>query len=180
MSENLFHHHLRRRGHQGIHLFWNGICKNPNRTELIGILSAAKKPAAGINSCAADPKHPANPPHSCAAILVASSKKCTWWKISSTITGIDPADSSARISLGDITTYVVGAAAKKIQTIFLVSPLPLETGVKFTEIHATCGVGPSTDPVPSTTFEPAPTPIASPTESTTPTATDTPTPAPTP
>ncbi len=149
----------------------------PTGTELVGILSAMKNSSVAINSCAVDPKKPLTPAFSCAAILVGSSQKCTWWKVSSTITGSDPANPAARISIGDISILQSGAAAKTIQTIFLVSPVPLQTGIKFTSIHALCGIGPSNDPVPSKTFTPAP--IGSPT----PTATDnsmaTPTPSPT-
>jgi len=166
----------------------------PTGAELVGILSRVKKPSATINVCAKDPKHPTAMAHSCAAILVAASQKCTWWKITSTVIGIDPANPSKRIALGDITTYAIGAAAKKIQSIFLVSPIPLQTGVKFTHIHALCGIGHATDPVPSTTFVrvqvPVPVPVPVPSASasasaipiepapSTPTATATPTPSP--
>ena len=126
----------------------------PTGMELVGILSAMKNPTASINSCAQDPKNPSAAAYSCAAILVGSTDRCTWWRITSTITGIDPADPSARVTLGTITTYDNGAAAKTIQTIFMISPIPLQTGVRFTDIHALCGIGPSTSPVPSTSFEP--------------------------
>ncbi len=141
----------------------------PTGAELIGILSAMKNPTAAINSCALDPKNPSAPAYACAAILVGSTEKCTWWRISATITGIDPSTPTARVSLGDLTTFENGAAAKTIQTIFLVSPVPLQTGIRFTAIHALCGIGPSTDPVPSTSFTVAssatPTPSPSPSPS---------------
>ena len=165
---------------KGFTSFGFAYAKIPTGQELVGILSAVKDPAAKINSCASNPKHPSSPAYSCAAILVASAQKCTWWKVTSTVTGIDPANPPARIALGDITTYAIGAAAKAIQTIFLVSPIPLQTGVKFTAIHALCGSGPATDPVPSTTFAPASSPSASPIEAGTSTPTPAPTPAPTP
>jgi hypothetical protein len=145
----------------------------PTGQELIGILSAKKDPTVAINSCALDPKKPDAPAFACAAILVGATEKCTWWRISTTLTGNDPEDTTARVNLGDLTTYARGAAAKTIQTIFLVSPVPLHTGIMFTAIHALCGIGPSTDAVPGTTFEPAPgstpsetpTPLPSPTNS---------------
>lgn len=141
----------------------------PTGQELIGLLSAMKDPTATINSCALDPKNPSAPAFACAAILVGSTEKCTWWRVSSTITGSDPASPGGRVTLGDLTTYQNGAAAKTIQTIFLVSPVPLHSGIMFTAIHALCGIGPSTDPVPSTSFVPAqsstPTPSPSPTNS---------------
>ena len=138
----------------GFATYGSAYARIPTGAELIGILSKEKKPAATINSCAKDPKHPTTAAHSCAAILVASTEKCTWWEITSIIKGIDPANPSVRIALGNITTYAIGAAAKKIQTIFLVSPIPLQIGIKFTAIHALCGKGPPTEPVPSTTFTP--------------------------
>ena len=144
----------------------------PTGQELIGLLSAMSDPTAVINSCSIDPKKPSAPAFACAAILVGSSQKCTWWRVSSTVKGIDLANPSGKIDLGQITTYEHGAAAKTIQTIFLVSPIPLQTGIIFTTIHAVCGIGPSTDPVPGTTFVPAPTPTLS--------TSDTPTPSPSP
>ena len=143
----------------------------PSGTELIGILSALKNSSSTTNSCAIDPKKPNAPAFSCAAILVGSTQRCTWWKISSTITGIDPANPPGRISLGAFSNVVTGAPAKTIQTIILISPIPLSTGVKFTALHALCGIGSSTDTIPSTTF--IPTPVQTPTE--TPTETPTPT-----
>ena len=141
----------------------------PTGQELIGLLSAMKDPTAKINSCALDPKNPSAPAFACAAILVGSTQKCTWWRISSTMTGNDSSSPDGRVTLGDLTTYQSGAAAKTIQTIFLVSPVPLHSGIMFTAIHALCGIGPSTDPVPGTTFVPAPssapTPSPSPTNS---------------
>ena len=143
----------------------------PTGQELIGLLSAMSDPSEAINRCSLDPKKPSAPALACAAILVGATQKCTWWRVSSLIKGIDPANPTGRIDLGEITTLERGAAAKTIQTIFLVSPVPLQTGIMFTGIHALCGIGPSTDPVPSTTFVPAPTPS--------PTTTDLPTPSPT-
>ena len=167
---------------KGFTSFGFAYARIPTGAELVGILSAVKNPDATINVCATDPKHPKTPADSCGAILVATSQKCTFWNITSTVTGVDPADSKIRVSLGTISTYAVGAASKKIQTIFLISPIPLQTGVKFTLIHAVCGAGAATVPVPSTTF--VPTPIASesaaPLESASPTATPTPTPSPVP
>lgn len=144
----------------------------PTGTELVGILSAMSDGAEQIRSCAVDPKSSDALAHSCAAILVGSTEHCTWWKISATVTGIDPANSSGRISLGDISVMQPGAAAKTIQTIFLVSPVPLQRGVRFSAIRARCGIGPSSTPVPSTTFTPTPN------ETPPPTVTPTPTPSP--
>ena len=143
----------------------------PTGTELIGILSAMKNSASPVNSCSTDPTKPASRAFSCAAILVGSTQRCTWWKVSAAIDGIDPANPAGRIPFGEITDVVAGAAAKTIQTIFLVSPIPLQTGVRFTGIHALCGIGPATDPVPSSTF--APDPSYTPTPSATPSPTST-------
>jgi hypothetical protein len=126
----------------------------PTGVELIGILSAMKNSSTATNSCAADPKKPNAPAFSCAAILVGSTQRCNWWKISSTITGIDPVNPPGRISLGDFSDTVSAAAAKTIQTIIMISPIPLAAGVKFTALHALCGTGPATGAIPSSTFIP--------------------------
>ena len=147
----------------------------PTGTELIGILSAMKNSASPVNSCSIDPNKPSVPALSCAAILVGSTERCTWWKVSSTITGVDPANPANRVTIGQITDVEAGAAAKTIQTIFLISPVPLQTGVRFGAIQALCGIGPATDPVPSSSFVPdpsyTPAPSASPTPSTSATST---------
>lgn len=127
----------------------------PTGSELVGILSTSKDATSSINSCSADPKNPSAPAFSCAAILVGATVKCNWWKVTSTVTGIDPANQANRITLGKIATVQAGAAAKTIQTIFLVSPVPLEPGVTFSTIHALCGIGSSPDVIPSSSFLPA-------------------------
>lgn len=135
----------------------------PTGSELVGILSAMSDGAAKISSCANDPKSPTTPAHSCAAVLVGATERCTWWKVTSRVTGIDPTNPPERVGLGDISVMQPGAAAKTVQTIFLVSPVPLQAGVRFTAIHALCGNGPTTDPVPGTKFSPIA--IATPTPS---------------
>lgn len=141
----------------------SAFARVPTGSELVGILSAMNDGATKVSSCAIDPKRPTAPAFACAAILVGSTQRCTWWKVSASLSGIDPADPAGRVNLGDITVMQPGAEAKSIQTIFLVSPVPLQTGVRFSAIHALCGIGPSTEPVPSTTF--APTPSGTPTPS---------------
>jgi hypothetical protein len=145
----------------------SAFARVPTGTELVGILSAMKDSSSPINSCSIDPKKPNTPAFSCAAILVGATEKCTWWKVSSIITGIDPSNAANRVTIGDITVLQPGAAGKTIQTIFLVSPIPLQIGVMFRGIQATCGIGPTTDIVPSSTFvaDPSYTPPASPTPS---------------
>lgn len=148
----------------------------PTGAELLGILSAMKDSVSPVNSCSVDPNKPSVPALSCAAILVGSTQRCTWWKVSSLITGIDPANPAGRVNIGKITDMEAGAAAKTIQTIVLVSPIPLQTGIEFTGIQAECGIGPTTDPIPSSTFVPdpsyTPAPSTSPTPSASPTATN--------
>lgn len=128
----------------------------PTGTELVGILSAMKDAASPVSSCSIDPTKPNTPAYSCAAVLVGATERCTWWKVSADISGIDPADATARVDLGQISVLEPGAPGKTIQTIVLVSPVPLQTGVRFSGIHAMCGIGPSADPVPSNTFVAAP------------------------
>ena len=148
----------------------------PTGAELLGILSAMKDSVSPVNSCSVDPNKPSVPALSCAAILVGSTQRCTWWKVSSLITGIDPANPAGRVNIGKITDMEAGATAKTIQTIVLVSPIPLQTGIEFTGIQAECGIGPTTDPIPSSTFVPdpsyTPAPSTSPAPSASPTATN--------
>ena len=141
---------------QGFKAVGSAYARVPTGTELVGILSAMKNSSEPVNSCSIDPAKPTAPAFSCAAILVGATERCTWWKVSSTITGIDPSNAANRVTIGDITVLQPGAAGKTIQTIFLVSPVPLQTGVMFGGIHATCGIGPTTDQVPSSTFTPDP------------------------
>ncbi len=161
---------------KGFRVVGSAYARIPTGAELVGILSALKNSSAAINSCSVDPMKPGSQALSCAAILVAAGQRCTWWKVASTITGIDPANPANRITLGGITVFQAGAVAKSIQTIFLVSPIPLQTGVKFSDIQATCGIGPTTDTVPSSTFVPDPSYTPVPTVTPSPTASPTPSP----
>ena len=138
----------------------------PTGTELVGILSAMKDASSPVKSCSIDPNNPTAPAFSCAAVLVGATERCTWWKVSADISGIDPADATARVDLGEISVLEPGAPGKTIQTIVLVSPVPLQTGVRFSGVHAMCGIGPSADPVPSNTFVAAPAGTPAPGEST--------------
>ena len=149
----------------GFSSFGTAYARIPTGSELVGILSAMKHPAASVNSCSPDPKNPSAPAYSCAAVLVGSSVQCLWWNVSSIITGIDPANSANRIDLGSISMYAVAGPPKLIQTIIVVSPIPLQDGVRFTNLQVTCGVQPVSEPIPSTLFTPMTPSTPSPTDS---------------
>jgi len=128
----------------------------PTGTELLKILATTTTPTPGLTTCSPDPKNPSAPAFACAAILVGSTEKCSWWKVTSSITGPDPANTSNRIVYGELTTLQPGAAAKTIQTIFLISPVTLQPGIQFTGITALCGIGSTAEKVPSTSFDQSP------------------------
>ena len=61
--------------------------------------------------------------------------------------------------------YAVAGPPKQIQTIIVVSPIPLQDGVRFTNLQVTCGVQPVSEPIPSTLFTPMTPSTPSPTDS---------------
>jgi len=134
----------------------SAFARVPTGTELLKILATTTTPTPGLTKCSPDPKNPSAPAFACAAILVGSTEKCSWWKVTTSITGPDPANSSNRIVYGELTTLQPGAAAKTIQTVFLISPVTLQPGIQFTGITALCGIGSTAEKVPSTSFDQSP------------------------
>jgi|GEM_PF-492258 len=128
-----------------------------------------------ISRCAPDPKKPKTAAMSCGAVLVAATSGCAWWEINSTVTGINPSKISRKIRLGSLRVLAGKTKSREIQTVILVSGVPLAPGVIFTKIVAKCWLTPPSEKIPSTVFtkpsSPTPAPFI------TPDATPTPTPA---
>ena len=154
----------------------NGVyARVPTGKELMSILVAKYDPSSPIARCAPDPKKPKTAAMSCGAVLVAATSGCAWWEINSTVTGINPSKISRRIPLGSLRVLASKTKSREIQTVILVSGVPLAPGVIFTKIVAKCWLTPPSEKIPSTVFtkpsSPTPAPFI------TPDATPTPTPA---
>lgn len=153
---------------KGFHENSKVYAKVPTSKELIGVLSAAKPLAAQVTKCSA---------YACGAVQVASSTGCTWWEITSTVSGpTSDSDRKVRV-LGELRTTGIGTNPRRIVTILLISREPLRKGVKVGRINVNCYHSPITGRVPSNSYSVnAPAPSPSPTISPTPTTTPTPEP----
>jgi hypothetical protein len=145
----------------------NGVyARVPTGKELMAILVAKSDPLSPIARCAPDPKKPKNVAMSCGAVLVAATSGCAWWEINSTVTGIDPNKVSRRIPLGSLRVLAGKTKSRVIQTVILVSGVPLTPGVMFTGIVAKCWLTPTSEKIPSTVFtkpsSPTPAPFVTP------------------
>ena len=150
---------------RGFHENSKVYAKVPTSKELIGVLSAAKPLAAQVKKCSA---------FACGAVQVASSTGCTWWEITSNVSGpTSDSDRKLRI-LGALRTTAVGTKPHQIVTLLLISTEPLKKGVKLGGINVNCYHSRVTGRVPSNSYlvnspTPSPSPTISPTPSTTPT-----------
>jgi len=136
--------------------------KVPTAKELVGILSATKTLATQVKKCST---------FACGAVRVASSMGCTWWEITSTVSGptsdVDPTLSA----LGALRTAAVGTKPKEIVTILLISTEPLKPDVTVSGISVNCYHSPVTGRVPSNSYvksTPTPSPVPSATPSSSP------------
>ena len=150
---------------KGFHENSKVYAKVPTSKELIGVLSATKPLTAQVRKCSA---------YACGAVQVASSSGCTWWEITSTVSGpTSDSDRKLRV-LGALRTTAVGTKPKQIVTLLLISTEPLKKGVKVGGINVNCYHSPVTGRVPSNSYlvntpTPSPLPTISPTPSTSPT-----------
>ena len=153
---------------KGFHENSKVYAKVPTSKELIGVLSAAKPLTAQVRKCSA---------YACGAVQVASSTGCTWWEITSTVSGpMLESDRKLRV-LGALRTTAVGTKPKQIVTLLLISTEPLKKGVKVGGINVNCYHSPVTGRVPTNSYlVNTPTPSPSPTISPTPTTSPTPEP----
>ena len=150
---------------KGFHENSKVYAKVPTSKELIGVLSAAKPLTAQVRKCSA---------YACGAVQVASSTGCTWWEITSTVSGpMLESDRKLRV-LGALRTTAVGTKPKQIVTLLLISTEPLKKGVKVGGINVNCYHSPVTGRVPTNSYlvntpAPSPSPTISPTPTTSPT-----------
>ncbi|MDP1712073.1 MAG: hypothetical protein Q8K86_06415 [Candidatus Nanopelagicaceae bacterium] len=129
--------------------------KVPTAKELVGILSATKTLATQVKKCSTV---------ACGAVRVASAMGCTWWEITSTVSGpTSDVDSTLR-PLGALRTTAVGTKRREIVTILLISTESLKPDVTVSGISVNCYHSPVTGRVPSNSYvanTPTPTPAPS-------------------
>ena len=129
--------------------------KVPTAKELVGILSATKTLANQVKKCST---------FACGAVRVASAMGCTWWEITSTVSGPTSDGDPTLRPLGALRTTAVGTKRREIVTILLVSTEPLKPDVTVSGISVNCYHSPVTGRVPSNwyvTNTPTPTPAPS-------------------
>jgi len=114
--------------------------------ELIGIASASPAITTALQPCSQ---------YACAAVIVASENICNWWNIASTVTGIDPADSTKRKTLGTLRTLAKGTPKQSYETVILVSSEAISDGIRVENINANCMVSTSTESIPANIYTPA-------------------------
>lgn len=90
--------------------------KIPTGTELIGIISAQSGLALDVKKCETN---------ACGAVIVAADYSCKWWEIKSTVTGINPNDSTKRVLLGNLRTTYPSLDPKTYANILLISDEPI-------------------------------------------------------
>jgi hypothetical protein len=131
--------------------------KVPTSTELLGVLSASATLANAFKTCSK---------YACGVVRVASYSGCTWWEITSTLSGPASSTDSTLITYGSIRTTAAASRAKQIITILLISNKLLKTNISVRNILITCYHSPRTETVPTNKYSPnTPSPTPSPTES---------------
>lgn len=137
--------------------------KIPTGKELIGLISAQIGLAAELKKCETN---------ACGAVIVASDYTCKWWEIKSTVTGVNPNDSTKRILLGNLRTTYGAVDPKTYANIFLISDEPISkpgqidpatgvagpaipiTGISVGNISAICHKADTDEKLPSSTYTP--------------------------
>jgi len=158
---------------KGFHANGGIYAKVPTSTELLGVLSASPVLAKKFKVCAK---------YACGVVQVASYSGCTWWEITSTLSGPASATDRKVVTFGSIRTTAAATKPKQIVTLLLISSMPLKTNVSVRNINITCYHSPRTEPVPTNKYSasspsPTPSPTPSPSESETPMASPSPMPS---
>ena len=107
--------------------------------ELTGILAAAGKSSQlykDSQKCAAQV---------CGVIQVASADAC-YWEVDSVLYGANNA------TIGNLRTFTAKSYAKKVTTVFLITPQAMEDGYRVSPVTAKCWTTTPLDAVPSNTF----------------------------
>jgi len=111
--------------------------KVPTSKQLIGVISASGILASKIKECTE---------FVCGAVQVASEPGCVWWEVNSHVF------SKEKVLLGRLRTINGPSEPRKIKTILLVSPEPIETLEYISDIEVICHQEPKPDDVQSSTY----------------------------
>jgi hypothetical protein len=114
--------------------------------ELIGLASALPALTDALQPCSK---------FACVAVIVASENICTWWNITSSVTGINSADTTKRVVLGSLRTLAKGTPKQRYETIILVSGESVADGVRLESINANCMTTAPTENIPGNIYTPA-------------------------
>ena len=91
----------------------NGIyAKIPSGKELLGLISAKIGLATDVKKCESN---------ACGAVIVAADYLCKWWEIKSTVSAVDPNDSSKKVLLGSLRTTYGELGPRTYANILLIS-----------------------------------------------------------
>ena len=114
--------------------------------ELIGLASASPALTSALQPCSQ---------YACAAVIVASENICSWWNITSLVTGISSVDTTKRVTLGTLRTLAKGTPKQRYETIILVSSEAVADGVRVEGINANCMSSTPTETIPGNIYTPA-------------------------
>lgn len=89
----------------------------------------------------------------CGVIQVASADSC-YWEIDSVVYGPSPDDPTKNVVRGNLKTLADRSPAKRVTTVFLISPEPIGDNYHVNPVTAKCWTQLPTDPVPSNIFTP--------------------------
>ena len=137
--------------------------KIPKPEDLLGALSAAAALSVQIIPCTK---------YACGVVTIGSTNGCTWWEITSTVSGPLSATDSTIVPYGTLTTTAKGTNPRQIITVLLVSTEPLKSKVNVGGLVISCHHTPVTSSaakIPSNVYTintPAPSPSDSPTTNT--------------
>jgi hypothetical protein len=84
----------------------------------------------------------------CGVLQVASDTACTYWEVDSVLYS----DPVAKDLIGTLHTYAPGTRAKKISTIYLITPVALQDGYFVGSIKANCWTQAPTATIPSNDY----------------------------
>jgi hypothetical protein len=147
----------------------------PNSTELLGVLSASATLAKAFKACSKN---------ACGVVQVASYSGCTWWEVTSIVSGPISTGGTAGIIYGSLRTTAATSKPEQVVTILLISSQILKKNINVRNINITCHHSPLMEKVPTNKYvpqittptpTPTPTPTTSATESPTPSDSSTPT-----
>jgi len=142
----------------------NGIyAKIPSGKELLGLISAKIGLATDVKKCESN---------ACGAVIVAADYLCKWWEIKSTVSAVDPNDSSKKVLLGSLRTTYGELGPRTYANILLISDellfMPTTTdpntgqaaspvaknGLVVGNIQAICHKSPTEEKIPTNIYTP--------------------------